>query len=164
MLGSSVLPDLLETMKRVLARSIFFSTLLICAGSVESSMCRRGKPGVCPKVSASTSGQRLDPPMPSSRMSENPPLLTSLANAFNWPAAASCSSAMPSQPSQLASSSLVQREASCCQRRLTLPEARQSLRFFFYGGIEIGGKGRGLLIHLRRTWPLRVLFNCGQQR
>ncbi len=47
MLGSSVPPDLLETIKSVLARSTLFSTLLICAGSVESRTCRRGKPGVC---------------------------------------------------------------------------------------------------------------------
>src|ERR1700730_17982895 len=140
MLGSRVLPDLLETMKSVLARSSFFSTVLICAGSVESSMCRRGKPGVCPKVSASTSGQRLDPPMPSSRMSENPALLTSSANSFSLAALASCSPVTSSHPSQLASSSPVQSEASCCHRRLTLPDARQSLRFFFTAASKSAGR------------------------
>src|SRR6266576_1627860 len=73
MFGSSVLPDLLETIKRVLPRSIFPSVCLICAGSVESSTCNRGKPCCWPKVSARTSGQRLDPPMPSSRMCRKPP-------------------------------------------------------------------------------------------
>src|SRR5712692_4474369 len=163
MLGSSVLPDLLETMKSVFARSTFFSTLLICAGSVESSMCRRGKPGVCPKVSANTSGQRLDPPMPSSKMSENAPLLTSSANFFSLAALASCSSAMPSHPNQLASSSPVQREASRCQSRLTFPDARQSLRFFFYRRIEFGRKGCALGIDLGRTRPFGILLDRGQQ-
>jgi len=163
MLGSRVLPDLLETMKSVLARSSFFSTVLICAGSVESSMCRRGKPGVCPKVSASTSGQRLDPPMPSSRMSENPALLTSSANSFSLAALASCSPVTSSHPSQLASSSPVQSEASCCHRRLTLPDARQSLRFFFYRSIQIGRKGCALWTGLGCTRSLAVLLDGGQQ-
>ena len=45
------------------------STAATCAGSVESSTCRRGPPGSCPKDSARTSGHRLEPPMPSSRTS-----------------------------------------------------------------------------------------------
>ena len=39
----------------------FFSTLLICAGSVESRMCSRGKPGACGKVSDKTSGHKAGP-------------------------------------------------------------------------------------------------------
>ena len=40
MLGSSVLPDLLETMKSVSAISILFSNAFTCAGSVESRTCK----------------------------------------------------------------------------------------------------------------------------
>jgi hypothetical protein len=43
-LGSSVLPDLLETMKRVRAGSILLSIVRICAGSVESSTNTSGWP------------------------------------------------------------------------------------------------------------------------
>src|SRR6202034_4915761 len=50
------------------------------------------------------------------------------------------SSVIPSQPSHLASSSFVQSEASCCQRRLTFPEARQSLRFFFTAASRSAGR------------------------
>ena len=43
MFGSSVLPDLLETMNSVFAMSIWCSNAFTCAGSVESSTCRVGK-------------------------------------------------------------------------------------------------------------------------
>ena len=43
--GSSVLPDLLDTMKIVFARSILLSTARTSAGSVESRTCTCGKPG-----------------------------------------------------------------------------------------------------------------------
>ena len=48
-LGSSVLPDLEETMNSVLPRSIARSIALICAGSVLSSMWKRGQPGLRPE-------------------------------------------------------------------------------------------------------------------
>ena len=67
MFGSKVPPDLLETMKRVLARFTFFSNVKTCAGTVESSTCNSGKPGILPNVLAITSGQRLDPPMPNNK-------------------------------------------------------------------------------------------------
>ena len=51
-------------MNSVLPRSTARSIALICAGSVLSSMWKRGQPGCRPKVSPSTSGPRLDPPMP----------------------------------------------------------------------------------------------------
>src|SRR5690349_10432291 len=57
MLGSSVLPDLLETMKRVRARSILASKDLICAGSVESRTCNSGEPEILPNVMRSTSAE-----------------------------------------------------------------------------------------------------------
>src|SRR5437879_1098965 len=65
MLGSSVEPDLLETIKKVFARSSLSSDALICTGSVESRTCSRGKPSILPNVIANTSGARLEPPMPS---------------------------------------------------------------------------------------------------
>src|ERR1035441_173069 len=140
MLGSRVLPDLLETIKRVVARLIFFSTLRICAGSVESRMCKRGKPSVCGYVNARTSGQRLDPPIPSSKISENPAPFTSFAKLANVAELASCSSTMPSHPSHLDSSSFVQRVESPFQSDTTFPTARQSLTFFFTSSSRPAGK------------------------
>ena len=64
-------PDLLETMNTVLAMSILASIARTWAGSVESSTCSFGKPAFRAKVSASTSGPKLDPPMPSTTASEN---------------------------------------------------------------------------------------------
>ena len=75
MLGSSVLPDLEETMNNVFLRSTACSIVLICAGSVLSSMWKRGQPACRPNVSPNTSGPRLDPPIPSSTRSVNPRLL-----------------------------------------------------------------------------------------
>ena len=43
--GSSVVPDLLETMNKVLGRFTLFSEALTCAGSVESSTCSCGESG-----------------------------------------------------------------------------------------------------------------------
>src|SRR6266850_1302048 len=120
MLGSSVLPDLLETMQIVLLRSTFASRALICAGSVESRTCSSGKPLIFPKVIHRTSGQRLEPPIPSKSACLNRAFFRSSAiclRALMW---ASCSSVMVSQPSQLLSSEPLQSEASFCQRRATL--------------------------------------------
>ena len=76
-LGSSVVPDLLETMKSVLARSISLSRAFTCAGSVESRIRSCGWPSAFPNVSDSTSGQRLEPPIPSSSACSKPASLTS---------------------------------------------------------------------------------------
>src|SRR5579863_7229319 len=120
MLGSRVLPDLLETMQRVFLRSSFFSRVLIWTGSVESRTCSSGKPVILPKVMRRTSGQRLEPPMPSRRTCLNLAFFTSAASCLKAARFANCSSAMVSQPSQLPSSVLLQREASFCQSRATL--------------------------------------------
>ena len=64
MFGSSVPPDLLETIKSVLARSTLFSNVLTCAGSVESRTCSSGKPPTLPNVIFITSGHMVDPPIP----------------------------------------------------------------------------------------------------
>src|SRR5271156_2781027 len=111
MLGSSVLPDLLDTRKRQLVRSTASSKRLTCAGSVESSTGGLGKPGFDPNVSAKTSGPRPDPPMPSSSRSLNLPSCASLASAswcapsFNWPLL------LLIHPSQFASSASVHNDA-----------------------------------------------------
>ena len=77
MLGSRVEPDLLETMKRVFSRSIFFSHASTWAGSVESRTNSSGEPGTLPNVSFQTSGQRLEPPMPRRSAWVNPSRRTS---------------------------------------------------------------------------------------
>ena len=56
---------------------------LICAGSVESSTRNRGKPAIWPNVLRNTSGHKLDPPIPSNRMSVNPAFFTSSAKRCN---------------------------------------------------------------------------------
>ena len=81
MLGSSVLPDLEETMNSVLPISTACSIALICAGSVLSSMWKRGQLACRPNVLPNTSGPRLDPPIPSSTRSVNPRCFTSFAKA-----------------------------------------------------------------------------------
>src|SRR5260370_42609403 len=83
MVGSSVVPDLLETMNRLFAGLIFASAAFTCAGSVESSTWRRGKLGTWPKVLVRTSGQRLDPPMPSKSMSVKASLRISAASRLD---------------------------------------------------------------------------------
>src|SRR5713101_6694720 len=127
-LGSRVLPDLLETMQRVLRRSSFFSRALICAGSVESRTCISGKPAILPKVRRRTSGQRLEPPMPRSTTWWNFAFLISAERFFRAEMLLSCSWVMESQLSQVASSAPVHRLASFCQRRATLLLASQSAR------------------------------------
>src|SRR6185503_3423712 len=126
MLGSSVDPDLLETIKRVVFSWMRLSTSSNCAGSVESSTCSSGNPSCLPKESACTSGHKLDPPIPSSRIWVNPRSFISWANFSNLSAALSCASTISSQPSQLLSSPPVHSEASLDQSRASLPPARQS--------------------------------------
>ena len=69
-------------MNSVLPRSTACSIALICAGSVLSSMWKRGQPACRPNVSPNTSGPRLDPPIPSSTTSVNPRCFTSSAKAM----------------------------------------------------------------------------------
>ena len=61
MFGSSVLPDLLETMNSVRDGSMRLSTVRICAGSVESSTCSLGKPGCGAKGFAEHLGAEARP-------------------------------------------------------------------------------------------------------
>src|SRR5450755_4174178 len=114
MLGSSVLPDLLDTIHTVLERSTLLSMALICAGSVESSTCNSGYPSIFPKVMRKTSGHRLEPPMPRSSACLNPACLISAAISCKAEMCASCSAVIPSQASHLPSSVPLQSEASHC--------------------------------------------------
>src|SRR5438477_5999119 len=129
MFGSSVLPDLLETMHSVFLRSSFFSIALICAGSVESRTCSSGNPATLPKVMSSTSGHKLEPPIPSNRTCLNFAFFTSDASCCSVPRFASCSYVMVNQPSHLFSLVLLQSEASFCHSRATL-------LFFFQSSSE----------------------------
>ena len=118
--GSSVVPDLLETMHSVRDRSSRDSTRRICAGSVESRTCSAGAPAAEPRTRLSTSGHKLDPPIPRSRTSVSPAALISCASD----ASASPGAPTPttsSQPSHRASSAPVQTPASFAQSRGTIP-------------------------------------------
>ena len=79
MLGSSVLPDLLAKMTSVWSGSIARSTVLMRAGSMESSTCSSGKPDTRPKVRASASAPSTVPPIPSITACVKPPARTSSA-------------------------------------------------------------------------------------
>src|SRR5437879_10008664 len=68
----------------------------------------------------STSGHRLDPPMPNSRTCLNFAFFTSAENRFKVSRFVSCSSVIVNQPSQLLSSVLLHRDASFCHSRATL--------------------------------------------
>ena len=99
----------------------------ICAGSVESRTWSFGKPGFAPKVSAKTSGPRLEPPMPSSRTSLNPAPLTSSAKRLEVRDALQL--LVDDAPASRAISPRrvsVHSEASAAHRRRTLPSLRQS--------------------------------------
>jgi hypothetical protein len=63
---SMVEPDLEAATCRVRSGGHASATRATAAGCVESSTTRRGRPGCGPKVLASTSGNRLEPPMPMS--------------------------------------------------------------------------------------------------
>src|SRR5476649_1173332 len=80
-LGSIVVPDLLASTYSV--RSGGVTTARTAAGSVESSMWKRGQPSATPITARSTSGARLDPPIPSRTTSVNPSALMRSANAVS---------------------------------------------------------------------------------
>ena len=91
-------------------------------GSVVSSTCSFGLPAALPKISDSTSGPRLDPPMPSSTASLYDFAFSvsalSCSGSTCWPRAAA------SQPSHLPSSPPVHSVASPCQKRRVHASAR----------------------------------------
>src|SRR6266404_5740808 len=127
-LGSSVEPDLLETMNSVLARSMLFSIDLIRAESVESSTCSSGNPASLPNDSRITSGHKLDPPIPSSSTCENFASLTSAAKLVKRLTFFCCSATISSHPSHLSSPLFVHSEGSRAHSLLTLPVVSQSSR------------------------------------
>ena len=158
MLGSSVEPDLLETMNSVFFRSTCSSRAFTCAGSVESRTRSSGEPGTWPKVSRQTSGHRLEPPMPSSSAWVKP---SCRASSRIWPSGArssSCASTMPSHPSQLASSLFVHRDASPAHSRCVPPCASHSSSFRATSAARAGGRQwfcpliRALLASRHRRW------------
>ena len=105
MLGSSVLPDLLETMKRVFCRSSFASKRFDLRGIGGIEHVQLGEALDLAEGEAQDFGQRLEPPMPSSRACLNSAFLMSAAMFFSVDRCApSWSSVMPSQPSHLPSS------------------------------------------------------------
>src|SRR3984893_1837834 len=107
MFGSSVLPDLLDTMQIVLLRSTLAQILLFAADSGESKTCSSGNPLIFPNVMRKTSGHRLEPPMPSKRACLNLAFFTSAAICFRVSMCAGCSSLVVSQPRELVSSQRV---------------------------------------------------------
>jgi hypothetical protein len=121
MFGSSVVPDFDDTMNKVRPRSTRASHARTCAGSVESSTESSAQPGTFPKVMRRTSGHRLEPPIPRSRMWVKPARRTSSAMRSRLSIRRSCSSTTSSHPSQLASSAPVQRVASRAQNRSIRP-------------------------------------------
>src|SRR6185437_6844051 len=103
----------------------FCPVAFTCAGSVESSTCNAGNPAMWPKVLDKTSGQRLEPPMPSRRTLVKFSFFISWLNFCRFCRLVCCCATTSSHPSQLASSLFVHNEASCCHRRRTLSAARQ---------------------------------------
>ena len=113
MLGSSVVPDLLETMNSVRAGSISASTRAICSGSVELSTSSFGMPG----LPAERLGQHFGPEARAAhaeqdRVGEAVASATSPRNASRAATSTRSPRAMSSQPSQLASSAPVHSAAS----------------------------------------------------
>ena len=128
-------------MKSVFARSIFLSNALDLRriGGIEH--VQLGKPGDLAEGHAqhfrakagSAHAQQQDV-----REAAALGVLGNLAKLVD--AARSVRRVMPSQPSHLASSVPVHREASRCHRRRTLPVARQSSMVCFHGRARFGGK------------------------
>ena len=124
--GSSVLPDLLATITSVRSRSTRLSTARTCAGSVESSTWRSRPSGWRPNVRASTSGHKLEPPMPSSSACVKPSARASPAIVASSGSRRRPAGTASSQPSHVASSAPVQSEASRAHRRRVPSAASQA--------------------------------------
>ena len=137
--GSMVVPDLDATMKSVRRRSISRSSERICAGTVESRTWSTGWPGTRPKVRAKTSGQRLEPPMPSTTAWAKPARRTSSETLPNSSRRARCCSTSRSQPTQRSSSLPVQRVESPRQRRAIFSPATHSATVPFTSRASDGG-------------------------
>jgi hypothetical protein len=73
-------PDFDDTMNSVCSRLIRCETKATAPGTVESSTCSLGKPGVPPITWLSTSAPRLLPPIPRRTTSTNPSPLARSAN------------------------------------------------------------------------------------
>ena len=120
-------------MKRVRESWRRASVFLTASGSVESSTVRSGKPILDPKVRFITSGARLDPPMPSSRMFEKPRRRISVANDFRSAAYSRISVGEVSHPSRFLIEACTSLNAD--HHLLTRRSERTAESFFqLYGG------------------------------
>jgi hypothetical protein len=127
---SSVVPDLLDTRKKVRSRRAPASAERIASGSVASSTSRIGAPGPGVMQRFSTSGARLDPPMPSRSTRVKPAPRTSAEKARSSAIRARSRPGSSSQPSRLRmtaawAGSSFQREASRAKSRATASPFRR---------------------------------------
>ena len=130
MFGSSVVPDLLETMKSVRAGSMRRSTRadLRRIGRIQHQQLGMVRAGGR-RSAASTSGPRLEPPMPSSSAWVKPSRSAIRRQAPSSSSSRRCWAAtMSSQPSQSSSSWPVHSSASRAHRRRTLPSSPPALQ------------------------------------
>src|SRR5215472_18010279 len=111
-----------------------------------------------------TSGQRLDPPMPNSRMSSKPRICTSLANFTKASCCASCSSTMSSHPSHFASSSPVHRLASRSHNRFIFPpDCHSAIVDFTLAASDSGREVFILLTVFLSSFLICASFHGGQE-
>src|SRR5262245_4810147 len=113
-----VVPDLLDTTYRVVLAGV--AAARTAAGSVESSTWNRGYPGATPSTVRSTSGARLDPPMPSNTTSVMVSRLTDSANVRSRSSESAISIGELIQPRRVeifccTPGSLLQADGSRCQ-------------------------------------------------
>ena len=111
LLVSMVDPDLEAATNRHLARSSSASTRAMAAGSVVSSTRRSRWPGAAPKVCHSTSGKRLEPPIPMMTTWSRPSAAAAPASSSSSPRRPCTSATTGSHPSRSATS-----VGSSCQR------------------------------------------------
>ena len=121
---SSVDPDFDETRKSVFARSSFRSRARMAFGCVVSRTWKVS----APKVRRSTSGARLEPPMPARTTLVRPSSYTRRANASSSSMRSCMRRGSSSQPSQRFSSAPVQSVASRFQTRSTSSEVPICIR------------------------------------
>ena len=153
---SVVSPDLEATMKSVVASLIFERTPRIVAGSVVSRTCSFGCPLRVPNVLRSTSGHRLDPPMPSRTTSES--LRPCTARSLSSPPFSSILSATSSQPSRSRISCLL--AGSALQRVESLAHRRRGASSFcsLASCASTAGWSGPRLYHWRGPFPALISF------
>ena len=136
---SSVVPDLLETMNSAPSGSTAASNVRTCAGSVESSTCRPS-PARRPNTRCSSSGKRLDPPIPSSAAPRRSSRWTCADSRARRVDSAPPGDGGSSQPSHCPSPLPVQTEPSRCHSRPRRPEEVQSSAAPAVSSASAGGR------------------------